>query len=142
MTKECKTKRITYKEYRTLYKSIYNDSVEDFTKKLGRIGTISGKNDKLTSRIMHLSVVCLDPGYLRALATFGGNIEIKDGEGNTLLHKAVKSLRNGAVRILHELGADMNAKDKGGLTALDWIQNKVKKDISRLTDTAQQPSSN
>lgn len=62
----------------------------------------------------------------------GGDVNERDGRGETPLHKAARLGHFNVVRELVRLGADLNAGDTLGLRALHWTAVNGREDIARL----------
>jgi uncharacterized protein len=80
-----------------------------------------------------------EAGYLDVsedLVKQGTNVDIADGEGNSLLMKAIIRGDDSFVKLLIEHGLDVNAKDSNGVTALMLLAKTSKVELLELVISA------
>jgi len=86
------------------------------------------------------AVVARDLGLIKALVTFGANVNAADYDSRTALHLASSTGNVEALTMLLELGADARARDRmGGSPLDDAIREQQYRAMQALYDAGSRP---
>jgi serine/threonine protein kinase len=81
---------------------------------------------------IHQAILKGDIGTVKDYLNYGGDVNLRNGQGSTPLHAAIASDRKELVRLLIAKGADINARDSWGMTPLHWALQSGNQEVAEL----------